>query len=171
MKQITTAKSIILLCIAFLCIAVMNCNPVDNNQEIITGYVVSIADGDTFTLLTSQKKQLRIRLYGIDCPEKAQAYGTVAKQELSRLIFNTTVHAHKTGIDKYKRTLAIVYDEQHNCINEEMLKMGLAWHYSYYDNNVKWQQLEDKAREQKLGLWADANAIPPWQWRREKRLH
>ena len=93
--------------------------------------------------------------------KKPQAFGIAAKQKLGQLIFNTTVYISKTGIDRYKRILAIVYDEQHTCINEEMLKCGLAWHFIRYDDNARWQQLEDKAREQNIGLWADNNPYHP----------
>ena len=102
--------------------------------------------------------------------KKPQAFGIAAKQKLGQLIFNTTVYISKTGIDRYKRILAIVYDEQHACTNEEMLKYGFAWHFIRYDDNARWQQLEDKAREQNIGLWADNNPIPPWEWRKENTL-
>lgn len=151
--------------IAFFIISAFHCNPEKKQEELINGYVISIADGDTFTMLTSEKKQLKIRLYGIDCPEKKQAFGTVAKQALSSLVFNKNVKAKQVDIDRYNRTVAIVYDEAGNCINEIMLAGGFAWHYIRYDNNANWQQLEDNARQQKRGLWADANPVAPWQWR------
>ena len=151
--------------VAFFLIA--GCQPGIKNEEegLLKGYVVAIADGDTFTLLTNENRQFKIRLYGIDCPEKKQAFGKAAKQELSRLIFNKQVLINQKDIDRYKRVVAIVYDEHNVCINETMLSTGLAWHFTRYDNNPHWQQLEDNARLQKIGLWAEDNPLPPWQWR------
>src|SRR5436190_17785077 len=153
---------------AFFLFTGVRCNSQKKDDAVLKGYVVAIADGDTFTLLTDEKKQVKIRLYGIDCPEKKQPFGTVAKQKLSELIFNKNVLAKKISTDRYKRTVAIVYDENKVCINEIMLRSGLAWHYTKYDNNIYWQQLQDSARKNKSGLWVDINAIPPWQWRAKK---
>jgi len=151
--------------VAFFLIA--GCQPGIKNEEagLLKGYVVAIADGDTFTLLTNENRQFKIRLYGIDCPEKKQAFGKAAKQELSSLIFNKHVLIKQKDIDRYKRIVAIVFDENNICINETMLSTGFAWHFIRYDNNPYWQQLEDSARRQKTGLWADDNPLPPWQWR------
>jgi endonuclease YncB( thermonuclease family) len=111
-------------------------------------------------------KQIKIRLHGIDCPEKKQDFGQVAKQRLSDLIFGKTVHVVRKDIDRYKRIVALVYDEQNRCINTEMLKAGLAWHYTkYYDQNPEWQQLENTARANRSGLWSQPNPTPPWEWR------
>lgn len=156
------------LWIAFFIISACYCNPEIKEEQLIDGHIVSIADGDTFTLLTKQKKQLTIRLFGIDCPEKNQPFGKAAKQELSSVIFNKQVQVKQMDIDRYKRIVAIVYDEDNNCINETLLTKGFAWHYIKYDNNPYWQQLEDKARQQKKGLWVDNNPIAPWQWRSHK---
>jgi endonuclease YncB( thermonuclease family) len=82
-----------------------------------TGKVVAIADGDTFTLLTSENNSIKIRLHGIDCPEKKQDFGQVAKQKLSDLVFRKNVRAIKKDVDRYGRTIALVYDEQNNCVN------------------------------------------------------
>jgi micrococcal nuclease len=95
----------------------------------------------------------------------------VAKQKLSALIFNKNVVATQMDIDRYKRTVAIVYNNENKCVNEEMLKSGLAWHYVKYDNNANWQQLETNARQNKIGLWADNNPVAPWQWRANMRHH
>jgi len=135
----------------------------------IAGYVVGIADGDTFTLLTKSKQQVKIRLYGIDCPEKKQDFGQVAKQKLSALIFNTNVTAKKINIDRYGRTVAIVYDASKNCINEELLRTGLAWHYKKYDNNPAWEKLQNDARKNKSGLWSQPNPVAPWDYRMMKK--
>jgi endonuclease YncB( thermonuclease family) len=133
----------------------------------LTGKVVAIADGDSFTMLVDNK-QVKIRLHGIDCPEKGQDYYQVAKQYLSDLIFNKTVVAQKTKTDKYRRTIAIVTVGGVN-VNEKLLEKGLAWHYREFDNNPTWQRLEDNARNKKVGLWQEPNPIPPWEYRKKKR--
>lgn len=160
-----------LACVAFFLFADIHCKTETKDAGVLSGYVVAIADGDTFTLLTEQKQQVKIRLFGIDCPEKKQPFGNVAKQKLSALIFNKNVVAKQIDIDRYKRTVAIVYDNENKCVNEEMLKSGLAWHYVKYDNNANWQQLENNARQNKIGLWADNNPVAPWQWRANMRHH
>ena len=131
------------------------------------GRVVAIADGDTFTLLTGDKQQVKIRLYGIDCPEKKQDFGQVAKQRLSDLVFGQKVSIIKKDIDRYGRTVALVYKKD-ICINEELLKEGLAWHYVTYDQNPAWERLEKQARREKRGLWVQPHPLPPWEWRKKK---
>jgi micrococcal nuclease len=133
----------------------------------LTGKVVAIADGDSFTMLVDSK-QVKIRLHGIDCPEKGQDYYQVAKQYLSDLIFNKTVVAQKTKTDKYRRVIAIVTVGGVN-VNEQLLQKGLAWHYREYDKNLAWQKMEDMARNKKIGLWQAPNPLPPWEFRKKKR--
>lgn len=136
------------------------------NGEIITGKVVSIADGDTFTLLDEDKKQVRIRLHGIDAPEKRQPFGTVSKKRLSELVFGKEVRVEKRSMDRYKRIVAIVYADTLN-INETMIAEGMAWHFTRYDQNPAWTALETKARLNNAGLWKDANPVAPWEWRKK----
>ena len=133
----------------------------------LTGEVVSIADGDTFTLLTPEKKQIKIRLHGIDCPEKNQDFGTVAKEYLSDLIFEKTVKVQKVRIDRYRRTIGIVTIDG-EVANEKLLQQGLAWHYKKYDQNPKWAALELEARKAKLKIWSLKDPVPPWEFRAKK---
>jgi endonuclease YncB( thermonuclease family) len=156
-----------LLFLFILSIHIASCGTETDRSKTIDGKVVSIADGDTFTLLSNENKQIKIRLYGIDCPEKKQDFGQVAKQKLSDFIFGKTVRVVQKDIDRYKRIVALVYDKQNNCINTEMLKAGLAWHYTKYDQNPEWQQLENSARANHLGLWSQPSPTPPWEWRRK----
>lgn len=151
--------------VAFFVVTALHCNDARQEPALLSGYVVSIADGDTFTLLAANNKHVKIRLHGVDCPERKQPFGSVAKQALSRMIFNRQVQARQMGIDPYKRIVAIVYDDAGKCVNEAMLAAGLAWHYTRFDDNAQWQQLEADARKEKRGLWANGNAIAPWQWR------
>ncbi|HVG41398.1 MAG TPA: thermonuclease family protein, partial [Chitinophagaceae bacterium] len=130
-------------------LSVLSCS---NSDKKLQNKVVGITDGDTFTLLTDENKQIKIRLHGIDCPEKAQDFGTVARQKLSDLIFNEPLRIEKKDVDRYGRTVALVY-KNGVCINEEMLKAGLAWHYKEYDKNPAWDVLEETARKNKRGLW------------------
>lgn len=138
-----------------------------NTKEIIEGQVVGITDGDTFTLLIQGKKQLKARLYGIDCPEKGQAFSTAARKRLSELIFGKQVQIAFKSYDRWGRTVGNVFCEGKS-VNEILLAEGLAWHFIQYDDNPEWSVLEKNAREKKLGLWSLTNPIPPWKWRRSK---
>lgn len=137
-------------------------------ERCISGKVVKVADGDTFTLLTEQNQQIRVRLHGIDAPEKSQDFYRVAKSHLADLIMDKTVEVHWKKKDQYGRMVAIVYLDKLR-VNEELLKAGLVWHFREYDNNPEWQQLESTARRNRMGIWSHPNPIPPWQFRKEKR--
>lgn len=130
----------------------------------LTGKVVSISDGDTFTLLTPEQHQIKIRLCGIDCPEKGQPFGNAAKKYLSVLIFCKEVHVIDKGLDRYGRTVGIAIMSDTN-VNELMLKEGYAWHYKQYDHDSLWDVYENNARKLRKGLWADKSPIEPSNWR------
>lgn len=136
----------------------------------ICGKVVGVADGDTFTLLTKENKQIKIRLHGIDCPEKKQDYGQVAKQFTSDAIYGKEVCVDETDIDRYGRTIGIVHYEG-KILNEELLKAGLAWHYKKYDSSPKLAAMEETAHKQKKGLWSMASAIAPWEFRHQVKQY
>lgn len=131
----------------------------------LTGKVVSIADGDTLTVLTADKQQVKVRLSGIDTPENNQAYGTKAKQALSSKVFGKTVRVQDNGQDRYKRTLGDIFLGD-RWINLELVEEGYAWHYKAYSKDKRLAQAEVQARQAKRGLWADSNPVPPWEFRR-----
>ena len=131
----------------------------------LTGKVISIIDGDTFTLLTANKQQVTIRLFGIDCPEIGQDYGKQAQQYLGDLIFFDTVKVVMRGTDETGATLGIVTLFKMN-VNERMLQQGFAWHYTKYDRNPAWSAYAEKARQLKKGLWSSGSPIPPWEWKK-----
>lgn len=135
----------------------------------LSGFVVSVLDGDTIEVLHNQHPT-RIRLRGIDCPEKGQAYGRKAKQAASALVFGEEVTLHTFGKDKYGRTLADVLLSDGRNANQELVKEGWCWWYRKY---APWssvlQELEEEAREAKKGLWADPAPVPPWIYRKAKR--
>ncbi len=130
-----------------------------------TGRVVGVADGDTITVLT-KGKPIRIRLHGIDCPEKRQAFGNRAKQFTSRLTYGKAVTVKDLGQDRYGRTIADVILPDGRSLNRELVKAGFAWWYwRYAPDDETLAQLEREARGAKRGLWADPHAVPPWEWR------
>jgi endonuclease YncB( thermonuclease family) len=129
------------------------------------GQVIGVLDGDTIEVL-HEKKPERIRLYGIDCPEKGQPFGQKAKQATSALLFDKDVRIETHGRDKHRRTLGTVFDGQLN-VNQELVKEGWCWWFRKFvpkDQTLK--QLEQEAKEAKKGLWTDANPVPPWLYRR-----
>jgi endonuclease YncB( thermonuclease family) len=136
--------------------------------EPITGKVVSIADGDTLTVLVD-RQQIKVRLDGIDCPESGQAYGQKAKQATSQLAFGNTVTIRPTGTDKYSRMLANVLLPDGTSLNQELVRQGYAWWFRKYSKDQTLAKLEAEARQNKCGLWADANPVPPWDWRDQRR--
>ncbi len=140
-------------------------------QFSLRGRVVGISDGDTLTLLTQNRQQVKIRLHGIDAPELSQAWGQRAKQALSSLTFRQLVSVQETDQDQYGRIVGIVYRNQLS-INEALIVSGHAWVYREYNKNKRWNTLETEARKKRRGLWnlQPNQRIPPWDYRRRNRV-
>ena len=136
--------------------------------ETLEGKVVKIADGDTLTILTSTNQQVKVRLAGIDTPERKQPFGNRAKQALSSLAFQKQALVEIETKDRYGRTVGIVFVNGQN-VNAELVKQGMAWVYRKYNKDMDLYELESRAKKEKLELWLDENPIPPWEWRRGKR--
>jgi micrococcal nuclease len=130
-----------------------------------TGTVVKIIDGDTFDLLTKEKNTIRVRMNGIDCPERKQDFYKVSKDALADYIFKKEVRLVITGRDRNKRTIAIVFCNGEN-INLAMIRNGYAWHYKKYSADTNFAKAEKQARIDKKGLWQMSNPVPPWKFRR-----
>ncbi len=149
------------------------------SAEEITGRVVKVSDGDTITVLDQDHRQTKIRLAGIDAPEKKQAFGERSKQNLSRLVFNKDVRVEWHKRDKYGRTIGKVWVAPASCsecaktvdANLAQLSAGMAWWYRQYakEQSVEDQQhyskAESDAQNGRIGLWADPSPMPPWEWR------
>ena len=149
-----------------LCLLTSALVAAEATTETYVGKVVRIADGDTITVLVG-KEQRRVRLEGIDCPERAQPFGKKASQFTAKLVFGKTVEVRSKGQDRYRRDLGHVYvDKKH--VNAELLKAGFAWHYKQYNKDPALARLETEARKARRGLWADPEPVPPWEWRRKK---
>lgn len=137
--------------------------------ESFTGRVVSIADGDTVTVLRG-REQVRVRLYGIDCPESEQPFGRRARQRTGELAFGRMVTVRTEGRDRYGRVVAWVELPDGRLLNEILVAEGLAWHYRRYaPREARLARLEQEARAARRGLWQDPYPVPPWQWRRPAR--
>jgi endonuclease YncB( thermonuclease family) len=140
--------------------------------EILAGRVVKIADGDTLTVLDASKQQHRIRLTGIDAPEKKQAFGTVSKQHLAELVFGKVVDVEWYKRDRYQRVLGKVLVDGQDA-NLEQIKAGLAWHYKQYGKDQQlvdrrlYAEAQEAASIKGVGLWRDPGPIPPWDFRRK----
>ena len=129
--------------------------------------VVAITDGDTVKVLTPEKKEIKVRLAGIDAPEKKQAFSEQSKQALSEKVFGKTVDLKDDGKDRYGRTIGVLTLEGRN-INREMVAEGWAWWFEKYaPRDIALKEAEAAARAQKLGLWADPMPIPPWEFRKK----
>jgi len=134
------------------------------------GRVVGVSDGDTIKVMHNGKEE-KIRLLGIDCPEKAQPFGSKAKQFTSGLAFGKTVTVQVKDTDKYRRTIANVLLPDGRVLNRELVAAGLAWWYRTYSQDESLGLLEIEARTAKRGLWVDQHPTPPWEWRRAKKNH
>lgn len=139
--------------------------------EIITGRVVGVADGDTVTVLDQSNTQHKIRLAGIDAPEKAQAFGQRSKESLSDLLFDKTVTVDTDKRDRYGRKVGKILVDGTDA-NLVQIERGLAWHYKAYAHEQPVQDRETyaaaevAARGHRRGLWRDAEPVAPWEFRR-----
>lgn len=139
----------------------------------ISGKVIHIADGDTITILISGNRQVKIRLYGIDCPEKKQSFGQQARRFTADRVGNRDVQVEIFDTDRYGRTVGIVKTDDGGILNRELLINGLAWIYMQYCTApfcAGWKQEEMQARQMKIGLWSDKNVMEPWEFRKQKKM-
>jgi endonuclease YncB( thermonuclease family) len=161
-------------CTRFMLFMAMLLAALHASADILNGRVVAIADGDTVTVLDTSNKQWKIRLMGIDAPEKKQAFGQKSKANLSDLAFDKQVAVEYSKKDKYGRTVGKIIVDGVDA-NLEQVRAGLAWHYKKYereqpvDDRAAYAQAEEQARAEKKGLWVDAEPTPPWDWRKLKK--
>jgi len=140
------------------------------HAETLSGYVIGISDGDTVTVLDAKNQQHKIRLAGIDAPEKAQAFGDRSKQNLAEQVFNRNVTVEWNKQDRYGRSVGKILVNGKDA-NLEQIKAGMAWWYEKYRkeqspaDQENYRAAEQQARMQSIGLWRDANPVPPWDWR------
>jgi endonuclease YncB( thermonuclease family) len=134
----------------------------------ISGKVVKSADGDTLTVLDADKVQHKIRLGGIDAPEKGQPFGTKAREALGDKVFGKAVRVEVIDVDRYQREVGRIFLGD-RFVNMEMVRDSFAWRYVTYDRPGEFTAAEAEAREHRRGLWADPTPVPPWEWRRAKR--
>lgn len=143
--------------------------PILLSAHTLRGNIVRVSDGDTVVLLDSTNTQHRIRLDGIDCPEKGQPYGSKATQFVKDVTSKSkyvTIQWEKK--DRYGRLLGYLTVDGVN-VNKELLQNGLAWHYKYFNKDKELADLEQQAKDKKLNLWSQPNPIEPYHWRKGKR--
>lgn len=136
-----------------------------------TGKVVGITDGDTIKVLHDHQ-EVKIRLHGVDTPEKKQAYGNAAKKATAKLTAGKIVKVEQTDTDRYHRTVAIITVAGVN-VNQALVQSGYAWVYPKYCKQEfcrDWLKLEEQAKKARIGLWKDSNPEPPWIWRKTSKL-
>lgn len=133
----------------------------------IEGKIVGVTDGDTLTVL-HDLEQIKVRLAEIDTPEKAQPFGQRAKQSLSDLCFNKQARIEDKGHDRYGRTIGRVWCAGVDA-NAMQVQRGMAWVYDRYVTDRSLYSLQNDARAARRGLWADADPVQPWVWRKTKK--
>jgi len=142
------------------------------HAKTIEGLVVGVSDGDTITVLDQQKNTFKIRLQGIDAPEKKQAFGEKSKQSLHDLVHSKQVRIEYDKEDKYGRIVGkVTVEDVDVCLQQ--LVLGMAWHYKKFQNEQSvsdralYSVTELKSQSLKLGLWSDDMPMPPWEFRKK----
>ena len=132
--------------------------------EEFSAKVIVVIDGDTVLILRGNK-QIKVRLGGIDAPEKMQAFGENSKQSLTELVLNKQVRVDSQAMDNYGRMVAQIKVDELN-VNYEQVQRGMAWAYSRFNRSKALLVLQNSAMEAKRGLWAQTDPIPPKEWRK-----
>ena len=166
-------------------IAIILLAPITVWADALQGKVVKVADGDTVSIVDYKGDKHRVRLGGIDAPEKDQLYGPESTTGLERLVYNKDVTVEYKKKDRYGRIVGkVLFNPQGDvfclaidCVRKvdaglEQIKAGLAWHYKKYQKEQSnqdrklYSKAERKARKEQVGLWVDGKRMPPWKWRR-----
>jgi endonuclease YncB( thermonuclease family) len=134
--------------------------------------VAHVADGDTITVVAPDRRRIKIRLYGIDCPESGQAFGARAKRATIKAVAGRDVVVRPMDTDRYGRTVAVVsIPGDDESLNAMLVGQGLAWVLKLCTQEEicgAFRASERTARAEKRGLWADRAPMPPWRWRNQR---
>lgn len=133
--------------------------------ETYSGKVIAVIDGDT-VLVLKHGHPVKIRLANIDAPEKGQDFGLAARDELARLVLRREVEVGTVAVDKYGRSVALLRRDGRS-VNEDMVRLGMAWEYSHFHRDRRYVELQQQARAAGRGLWRQGNPTPPWEWRKQ----
>lgn len=143
-------------------------------SETLAGRVVGVLDGDTVTVLDTSRMQHRVRLAGIDAPEKNQGFGEVSKQNLARVVFGRFVMVEYDKRDRYDRIVGkVLVDGRDACLRQ--IQDGLAWHFKRYEkeqsaaDRITYAAAEEQARIARRGLWREPQPVPPWEFRKSRK--
>jgi endonuclease YncB( thermonuclease family) len=163
----------------FLCLCRL---PFAAAAETLSGRVVRVVDGDTVYVLDAAKKQHKIRLAGIDAPERGQPFGTKSKERMADLVAGRDVEVNWYKEDRWGRLIGTVWVASPDCRQAvcpktldaglALITSGLAWHFKRYaheqteEDRERYAFAEEEARARKAGLWRDPDPVPPWEWRR-----
>lgn len=146
--------------------------PVFQKGETLTGRVIRVADGDTVTLLTPEKQEIRIRFQGIDAPEREQDFGAQSRKNLNSFVYGKKIRVKVDKTDKHGRVVGRVWLPQGKGamldVEEAQLRAGMAWHYEYFNHEKKLANAQKEAQRAKRGIWSRPNPVPPWDWRQKK---
>jgi endonuclease YncB( thermonuclease family) len=163
MPHFTLTFRLVVAALCSLCFSATQAEP-------FIGTVIGVADGDTLTVLTNEKQEVKIRLAEIDAPERHQPYGARAKQSLSDLCFGKQAEVLPRIKDQYRRTVAHIKCAGVDA-NTEQVKRGMAWVYRRYARDHNLYVMQHKAKAGKRGLWADSSPVPPWEFRKQRQRH
>jgi endonuclease YncB( thermonuclease family) len=140
----------------------------------LQGRVAAVTDGDAVKVLDASHTEWKIRLMGIDAPEKKQAFGSRSKSNLSDLVYGKTATVEYSKEDRYGRIIGKILVNGVDA-NLEQVKAGMAWHYKQYakeqlfaDREI-YAASEEQANAGRRGLWSEAGPVPPWDWRKSKK--
>lgn len=144
------------------------------SADVLDGRVVGVTDGDTVTVIDAAKTEYKIRVAGIDAPEKAMPWGQKSKQAMSDRVYGRDVRVDWSKRDRYGRIVGKVIVDGKDA-GLALVGEGLAWHYKKYENEqpladrLEYARLENEARTMRRGLWSDPAPVPPWEWRKQKQ--
>ncbi|MDR2093703.1 MAG: thermonuclease family protein [Azoarcus sp.] len=153
---------------ALLSVVGLSAPPCVAAPRTITGQVIKVADGDTLTLRNTRGKKIRVRLVGIDAPEKCQPFGQHSRASLAELALGRHARVEVVEVDRYGRSVGLVRTgDDGETLNRIQLRRGLAWVYARYNRDASLHALAREARNARRGLWADERPVEPWRWRRQ----
>jgi micrococcal nuclease len=160
-------RTLTLLCLVTCALTLYSgCDSTEKRLDGARGKVTGVKDGDTFEILIDRKQEV-VRLAHIDCPERGQPFGKAAKQFASDMCFGKLVFVKEEGRrDRYGRMIATIILQDGTVVNHEIVRAGLAWHFTRYSDDKAYARLETEARAAKLGLWSESSPVPPWEWRK-----